>query len=30
MDPVNIVNIYIGYILCSYSLKVGEGNILLS
>jgi len=29
MDPVDIVNVYIGHILCSYSLKVREGNSLL-
>jgi len=30
MDPVNVVNIYIGYIFYGYSLKVGEGNGLLA
>jgi len=30
MDLVNVVNIYMGYILYSYSLKVGEGNGLLT
>jgi len=30
MDPVNIVNIYTGYVLYSYSLKVKEGNSLLT
>jgi len=29
MDLVDIVNIYTGYILYSYSLKVREGNSLL-
>ena len=30
MGPVNVVNIYAGYILYSYSLKAGEGNGLLT
>jgi len=30
MDLLNVVNIYMGHILYSYSLKVGEGNGLLS
>jgi len=30
MDPVNVINIHAGYILCSYSLKAGEGNGLLA
>jgi hypothetical protein len=30
MDLVNVVNIYTGYIFYSYSLKVGEGNSLLT
>ena len=30
MDLVNVINIYAGHILCSYSLKVGEGNGLLT
>jgi len=29
MDLVNVINIYIGHILYSYSLKAGEGNSLL-
>jgi len=27
---VNIINIYIGYILCNYNLKVKEGNSLFT
>jgi len=30
MDLVNVVNIYTGHIFCSCSLKVGEGNGLLT
>jgi len=30
MDPVNVINIYAGYIFCSYSLKVGERNGLFA
>jgi len=30
MDLVNINNIYMGHIFYSYSLKVGEGNSLLT
>jgi len=30
MDPVNIVNIYIGHIFYGYSLKAGEGNSLFT
>jgi len=30
IDPVNIINIYTGHIFCSYSLKVREGNSLLT
>jgi len=30
MDSVDIVNIYIGHILYSYSLKVREGDGLLT
>jgi len=30
IDPVNVVNIYMGYIFCSYSLEAGEGDSLLT
>jgi len=30
MDPVDIVNIYIGHVLYGYSLKSREGNGLLT
>jgi len=30
MDLVNIINIHLGYIFYSYSLKVGEENSLLT
>jgi len=30
MDPINVINIYIGHIFCGCSLKVGEENGLLA
>jgi len=30
MDLVDVINIYIGYVLCSYSLKAREGNGLFT
>jgi len=30
MDPVDVIYIYIGHVLCGYSLKAREGNGLLT
>jgi len=30
MDLVDIINVYMGHILCGYSLKAREGNSLLT